>query len=114
MRITARRRALRVAGLAAACGVLLLIAWVLFGSAVSWIDDDYCLSIARDLVVKDLVDQRTSLWPPGMACTYETAAGRVTRGPLLVHTWYALALIPCVTVLALVLRRLRHERTGGP
>jgi hypothetical protein len=114
VRVTAKRRALRVAALTAACAALLFIAGVLFGNAVRWVDDDYCFSIAYDLAVKELVDQRTSLLPPGMECTYETAGGRVTRGPLLMHTWYALALIPCVTAIALVLLELRKERTGEP
>lgn len=82
------------------------------GSAVRWIDDDYCFSIARDLTVTELVGQRPSLWPPGMVCTYKTADGMVTRGPQLVHTWYALALIPCGVALVAVLRRARHERGG--
>jgi len=81
---------------------------------VRWIDDDYCFSIAYDLAVKELVEQRTSLSPPGMECTYETADGRVTQGPLLVHTWYAPALIPGVTAITLVLLELRKERTGEP
>jgi len=108
----ARRSALRIIGLVVACCALLFVAAMFLGSAVAWIDDDYCLWIARDLMVTELVGQRPSLWPLGMVCTYETADGMVTRGPQLVHTWYALALIPCGVALVAVLRRLRHERAG--
>lgn len=104
-----RRPDARIIGLFIAACVLLLVVYICVGSALRWGDDDYCLSIAHDLAVTDLEDQQTSLWPPGMVCTYTTESGTVVRGPLLIHLWYGIASIPFIAGLIIVLSRMRRE-----
>jgi hypothetical protein len=107
--VTAYGRAARIVALLTAACLLLVVVYICVGSALRWGDDDYCYSIARDLAVMEVEDQQTSLWPPGMICTYTTESGTVVRGPLLIHLWYGIASIPFIAGLIIVLSRLRRE-----